>query len=241
MALVVLNPGNDPIGQYDALDGYLTTVKGGEVITFTTVSVTADKAAADAADGYINPGTSRAVLTTSLGTNARPLMLCDDGLLHYGTLFGEVVGGTVGQTSFGPNTSVPASAQLGPHTALGSGKWSAWDKPGLYGATLDAVDAVATTGLQPTNATLVPGAPLYATTAGILTPNGALAFETNATAHGLVVANFIEFRTTGSLVSTPNRLVSALNSPSSTVGGVLANQMYMAVFHWNGSDPARYQ
>lgn len=234
MALVLLQPGIEPLGQYDALDGYATSVKGGEVITFTTVAVASDKAAADAADGYVNPGTSRAVLTTTLGTNSRPLMLCDEGLLHYGTLFGEVVGGTVGQTAFGPNSSVPASAQLGPHTATGSGKWTAWDKPGLYGVTLDACDSNATTGLQPTNSTLTTGANLYATVAGILTPVGSNAFENNGT-HGLVVGNFIEFRTTGSLVTTPNRLVSALNSPSSVVGGVLANAMYMAVFHFEPS------
>jgi hypothetical protein len=235
MALVLLQPGIEPIGQYDSLDGYTTTIKGGEVATFTSVAITADKAAADYQDGYLNPGTSRTVLTVGLAANARPLMLTDDGLLHYGTLFGSVVGGTVGQTSFGYASSVPASAQLGPHTALGSGKWTVWDKPGLYGVTLDACDTAVSTGLQPTNPTLTSGAALFASTSGILTPNDVLAFEVDGSGHELVVGNFIEFRTTGSLVSTPNRLVSALNSPSSVVGGVLPNAMYMAVFHFEPS------
>lgn len=235
MALVLLNPGSNPLGQYDAVDAITTTVKGGEVLTFTSVTIASDKGAADVADGYLNPGTSRAALTTTLATGARPLMLCDEGSRYYGTLFGAVVGGTVGQTSFGPDSSGLASAQLGPHTALGSGKLTAWDKQGMYGVTLDACDTTASTGLQPTNSTLAAGAALYATTAGLLTPNKTLAFENDGSGHGLVVANFVEFRTRGSLVSTPNRLVSALNSPGSVVGGGLATTQYMAVFHFDGA------
>ena len=233
MALVLLNPGANPLGQYDAVDAITTTVKGGEVLTFTSVSIASDKAAADVQDGYLNPGTSRVALTTTLSTGNRPLMLCDDGTLYYGTLFGSVVGGTVGQQVNGPNTFT--GAVLGPHTATGSGKLTAWDKPGLYGVTLDACDTTASTGLQPTNSTLTAGAPLYATSAGLLTPNKALAFENDGSGHGLVVGNFVEFRTNGSLVTTPNRLVSALNSPSTVVGGVLATKQFMATFHFEPS------
>jgi hypothetical protein len=241
MALVLLQPGTQPLGQFDGLDAITTTVKGGEVLTFTTVlkntaTVTTDLAAADAGqDGYEPPsaGTTRPVLTTNLVSGNRPLMLCDDGLLHYGTLFGEVVGGTVGQTSYGPNSSVPASALLGPHTAAGSGKLTAWDKQGLYGVTLDAVDTTAQTGLVTTNTSLTAGSSLYATSAGLLTPNPTKSFESSGATTALVVGNFIEFTTNGSLVTTPNRLVSALNSPSSTVGGVLTTSQYMAVFHFS--------
>jgi hypothetical protein len=224
MALVILQPGLNPLGQYDAVDSIATTVKGGEVLTFTTVLTSADKAAADAADGYINPGTSRVALTTNIQANSHPLMLCDDGLLHYGTLFGTVVGGTVGQTSYGLTSTVPSSALLGPHTATGSGKLTAWDKPGLYGVTLDAVDDAPTTGLVPTNPTLTAGSEVYAQV-----NNGIL---TAASTNNFGVGWFVEFHTNGSLVTTPNRLVSALNSPSSTVSGTLPNSYYMAVFNF---------
>ena len=59
-------------------------------------------------------------------------------LLGYGTLFGAVVGGTVGQQVNGPTTFT--GAILGPHTSTGSGKTTCWDKPGLYAVSLDAVD-----------------------------------------------------------------------------------------------------
>lgn len=237
MALILHNPGEQPLGQYDGVDALTSTVKGGEVLTFTTVTVASDKAAADVSDGYLAPGTSRIALTTTLAANNRPLMLCDDGTTYYGTLFGSVVGGSVGQVVNGPNTF--NGPQLGPHTAYGSGKLTAWDKAGLYGVTLDACDTNTVTGLQPSNPTLNGGAPLYATTAGLLTPNKSSAFETSG-GNGLVVANFIEFRTNGSLVTTPNRLASALNSPSTVVGGVLTTKQYQAVFHFDGS-ASRYQ
>lgn len=227
MALVLLNPGGNPLGEFDAADGIATSVKGGEVLTFTTATLASDKGAADSSDGYLNPGTSKAVLTTTLASGKRPLMLCDDGTTNYGTLFGTVVGGAVGQ-------QVTGGAVLGPHTATGSGKLTAWDKAGLYGVTLDACDTNATTGLQPTNATLTAGAPLFATTAGLLTPLKTSSFESAAGPTYLVVGNFVEFRTNGSLVSTPNKLVQALNSPTGATGA-LANNLYMAVFHWEPS------
>lgn len=233
MALVLLQAGISPLGQYDAVDGYTTTILGGEVCQFTSVAIASDKAAADYADGYLNPGTSRAALTVNLSTGADgygPWMLTDEGTTNYGTLFGTVVGGTVGQVATG-------GAVLGPHTATGSGKWAAWDKPGLYGVTLDACDTSATLGLQPTNASLIPGAALYAAkgaqttlAAGRLTPQSSLGA---GGAGAVVMGRFVEFRTNDALVTTPNRLVSALNSPSSTVGGVLSNSLFMAVFHFN--------
>jgi hypothetical protein len=232
MALVLHNSGEQPLGQYDGVDAITSTVKGGEVLTFTTVSIASDKASADVADGYLAPGTSRIALTTTLTSGSRPLMLCDDGTTYYGTLFGSLVGGACGQVVNGPNTF--NGPQLGPHTAAGSGKLTAWDKSGLYGVTLDACDTNTVTGLQPSNPTLSGGAALYATSAGLLTPNKSSAFETS-TGAGLVVGNFIEFRTNGSLVTTPNRLVSALNSPSTVIGGVLATKQYQAVFHFEAS------
>lgn len=206
MALKPLQPGGLPLGQFDGLDSEFLTLKGGEVVTFKSVSLAAlDKGASDVFDGYTNGTTvsKRTVVTKTLASGNRPLMLADEGISGYGTLFGSVVGGTVGQNTTG--------AVLGPSTATGSGKVTCWDKPGLYAVSLDAVDTTASTGLTPTNLTLDTGTTLYATTAGLLTPNSGAAFQ------AVTVARFVEFQTNGSLVNTPNRLVSALNSPTGTL------------------------
>lgn len=227
MALILLQPGIQPLGQYDAVDGYALTVKGGEVCTFTSVTVAGDKAAADALDGYLNPGTSRVALTVNLlsavADGYGPFMLVDDGTANYGTLFGTVVGGTSGAVQTG-------GAVLGPHTATGSGKWTAWDKPGLYGVTLDALH----TDVQPTQ-TLNPGDALYARAGNQSNPGFLTATSSGAAGVPTVMARFVEFRTNGSLVTTPNRLVTALNSPSSTVANSLAATLFMGVVHfWPG-------
>ncbi len=201
MALVLLNAGDTrPLGQFDGYDSVLTSFKGGEVCTWIGVNVTAgDKAAADVTnDGYVGTVTkTRPAVTFNLANGARPLFLADDGTSGYGTLFGQVVGGSAG-------SSVSGGAQLGPHTATGSGKVTLWANPGLYGVTLDACDTNASTGLQPTNSTLTVGAPLYATATGLLTPNSGAAFES------VVVGRFAEFSTGDTLVTTPNSLTDAL-------------------------------
>jgi hypothetical protein len=209
MALKLLQPGTQPLGQFDGLDTEVLTLKGGEVVTLKSVVATTatDMAAYDSFDGYLNPASvqKRPVVTKTLDAYVRPLMLADEGISGYGTLFGSVVGGTVGQLTNG--------LALGPHTASGSGKVTCWDKPGLYAVSLDACDTNVSTGLQPTNTTLDTGAPLYYTTAGVLTPNAAAA---PAGLNGLptIVGRFVDFETNGSLVTTPNNLVTALNSPS---------------------------
>jgi hypothetical protein len=243
--LKLLQPGTQPLGQFDVRDAELTSFKGGEICAFASVPTSLqpgvttaglDEAAYDVFDGYVqatagvytrpavskNWGAAPAGGVTfptaaSLVAATRPVFLADDGLLGYGTLFGEVVGGTVGQQVNGPTTYT--GAILGPNTATGSGKMTLWDKPGLYAVSLDAVDTTASTGLQPTNLTLTVGAPLSFTAAsagangGLLTPvtGGSPILAT------FVVANFIEFNTNGSLVTTPNYLVAALNSPSGNV------------------------
>jgi|HubBroStandDraft_5_1064220.scaffolds.fasta_scaffold18640_1 hypothetical protein len=246
MALKLLQPGIQPLGQFDGLDVDVLTLKGGEVVSFGQ-TVTAgqpgvttpglDHAAYDVFDGYVNEGGLfyRPVVTrlwdgTHLPTTGnyaatvggRPLMLSDEGILGYGTLFGAVVGGTVGQQVNGPTTFT--GALLGPHTATGSGKCTCWDKPGLYAVSLDAVDTTVATGLVPTNTTgLTIGNPLTFTqstglgTGGLLTPlgSGDLTVTGNP-----IVGHFVEFNTNQSLVTTPNFLVAALNSPSGNVSSV---------------------
>lgn len=203
MALILKYPGGNPIGEFDGVDGEVTTVKGGEVGTVVSVTMGSDAAAADAdgSDGYVGAN-QRPAVTVTLADGARPLGLIDDGNSpHYGTLFGSVLGATAGQQSFGPGST---GTVLGPHTAAASGKLTFWTKPGTYGVTLDAVDTTSSTGLTLTNTTLSIGDPLYATASGLLTPNSSESFETD-----LVVARFLNFETNGSLVTTPVSLVSA--------------------------------
>jgi hypothetical protein len=184
---------------FDGLDADVPNLKGGEVVmlTFVTNQVFGgtDLASKDVDDGYVSDTShKRPVVTKSLVSGKRPLFLADEGQAGYGTMFGTVVGGTSGQVVSGGTT-------LGPHSALGSGKVTCWQGPGLFGVTLDAVDQTATTGLVQTNATLLGGAALYATANGVITPNVSLAFE------ALVVARFLEFQTSNSKVTTPASLL----------------------------------
>jgi hypothetical protein len=229
MALKLLQPGIQPLGQFDGLDSDVLTLKGGEVVSFAQVTTSGqpgvttgglDQAAFDVFDGYVNqlgtfkrPAVTRKFDgTTTLTSASRPLMLSDDGISGYGTLFGTVVGGTVGQVTYGPASTVAAVNLLGPHTSTGSGKTTCWDKPGLYAVSLDAVDGY----LQPTNTALVIGNALTFTNQGLLTPTG----SSDALAGAPVVGHLVEFNTNQSLVTTPNYLVAALNSPSGNVSSV---------------------
>jgi len=217
MALRLVNPGIQPLGQFDGKDSEFLTLKGGEVVTFTSVAPGADAGASDAADGYQNNG-HRPVVTRTLVDGNRPLMLADDGTSGYGTLFGTVVGGTVGTA---------AGVVLGPHSATGSGKVTLWDKPGMYAVTLDAVAS----SLAPTATGITAGSPLYASSDGLLTANSGDAFEKSG-GDGLVVGNFVSFETDRTLVTTPNRLVAA-------AGTAAANKFTVAVFHFS-PDGNRY-
>lgn len=195
MALKPLYHNRTPMGVFDALDSEVTAFKGGEVVKFAYVDAFGtDKAAADVKDGYVSESSElRPAVTKTLTSGARPLFLADEGSTGYGTLFGVVVGGSSGQDVSG--------VAVGPHTALASGKVTLWDT-GLFAVTLDAVDTNPNIGLAKTNASLTGGAALYATSGGLLTPDAASAFES------VVVARFIEFTTSGSLVRTPADLVT---------------------------------
>lgn len=223
MALKLVNQAGNPLGQFDGLDAEALTLKGGEVVTFTSVVATSatDKAAFDAFDGYVTPN-KRVVVTRNVATGARPLMLADDGITGYGTLFGSVVGGTVGQV-------VTGGAVLGPHTATGSGKVTCWHLPGVYAVSLDACDTV---GLAPTTAGLATGDALTfvpaSTTGGQLTKVGSAAAAGNTT----VVGRFIDFETNGSLVTTPSSLVGTLNPPDGALSAS-ARSYAFALFYFN--------
>ncbi len=212
----------NPYGQFDGLDSEVTSLLGGEVVGFTNVTYQGtDKAAADISDGYGNAGSSsktRVAVTKTLTSGMRPLFLADEGVRGYGTLFGEVVGASVGQV-------VAGGSVLGPHTASGSGKVTVWNGPGMFAVTLDAVDTTASTGLSLTNTTLAGGTALYATAAGLLTPNAGAAFQAT------VVARFVEFQTNGSLVTSTKALVSALNSPTGGSAERLGLTQALISFH----------
>jgi hypothetical protein len=209
MALKLVNQSGNALGQFDGKDDEVLTLKGGEVVTFGNVqyntnTTTYDLSAYDNLDGYVNPsGTQkRTYVKKASASTDRPLMLADDGISGYGTLFGSVVGGTVGQATTG--------AVLGPHTATGSGKVTCWHLPGVYAVSLDAVDTAAT-GLVPTNTAIGSGQGLTFTSGGLLTPTG----SANAVSGAPVVGRFIDFETNGSLVTTPNKLVKSLTDPRS--------------------------
>jgi hypothetical protein len=240
MALQPVQGGREPLGQFDGY--FLDTLSflGGEVCTLIAVAISANPGPADSADGYLYGGTTIPAVTKSQLTTSitQPLFLADDGTASYagtvstgyGTLFGTVVGGTVGQTQIGSGTV------LGPPTATGSGRITCWDKPGVYKVSLDACDPTAATGLQPTNSTLTTGAALYAESGtgvhpGFLTPNNLLTSNVGySSSKAQVVGRFIEFETNRALVTTPNRLVAALNSPSANPQVSLTQKVQFAVF-----------
>jgi hypothetical protein len=235
MALILHQPGTQPLGQFDGYGTETLTFKGGEICTWRAElqSQAAGAGAADVPnDGYLNEGglgfVDPAVSKdwAGMGTNAPPFFLADDGLKGYGTLFGTVVGGGVGTTAYGPNSTVASANLLGPHTATGSGKITLWDKQGLYGVTLDAVD---TTNLTPTTTGLTVGMPLYYTSAGLLTTT------TGKNTGGIVIGRLAEFETNGSLVTTPQNLVAALNSPSSSVSSLQQQKFFQVVFWFYGA------
>lgn len=222
MALKLVNQAGNPLGQFDGYDTQINSYLGGEVVTFVSLNLTSpDLAASDVFDGYVNPSgvAKRTVVTFDLSSTSRPLMLADDGVAGYGTLFGSVVGGTVGKVTSG--------VVLGPSTATGSGKITCWHVPGVYAVSLDAVDTAAATGLQPTNLGLSAGAPLTYTSTGQLTPVGSPA----AVGGAPVVGTLIDFETNGSLVNTPSYLVSALNVPFGFTPG--PRQFTYATFYFN--------
>ena len=97
MALRTLQPGIQPVGQFDLMDGY--TVLGGEIGTAWRASrsnTATERAAFDVMQGITNTtDNKRLTVMPYLSQNGlRPLWLLDDGTPSYGTLFGGIVGST---------------------------------------------------------------------------------------------------------------------------------------------------
>lgn len=228
MALILVQSGLTPMGEWDGLDSITTSIKGGEVGTFTTTAVSvgsSDLEAADVEDGYVGTTSKyRAAITTTMVAQQKPVFLLDEGTTGYGTLFGQVVGGSTGQ-------SVTSGSQLGPHTATGSGKITVYGQQGFYASTLDACDTAAD-GLVASNSSLTPNVALTYTTSGKLTPATAAAAVHASNSN---IARLVEFSANGSLVNTPSNLVAAVNSPSGSVSSVTANRFTMAIYWFQGA------
>lgn len=142
MALLILQPGIQPLGQFDLDDD--ADPAGGEVGILAALPVGADGYAADAVD--VGPSLQvqlDSVASTAGGTNVALFGLVDEGDTGYGTLFGTAIGGTAGQgTGLGSAAgSTRGVVVMGPNSSFASGKCTLWTKPGLYGATEDAFDA----------------------------------------------------------------------------------------------------
>lgn len=205
MALFLLNPGLQPLGDFDCLDTDQSSILGGEVMTLDEASrtiTTTEKAAYDVLDGYVadevdtgTPTATRVVARIADETSETydVFYLSDDGTAFYGVMFGSVIGSPAGLSTTGTN--------LGPHTQSGSGKVTLWDKPGLYGVSLTALASdVVPTSSGNLYDTPLPGQLLYRSTAGRLTRSAGTSDK---------VAQFVELTDAGSLVTTPARLVGA--------------------------------
>lgn len=148
MALLMVQEGVQPAGQFDLKDGY--TPKGGEVYVLESTKV----------DGYQVVKARGAQASDAFG----PFYLADDGLKGYGVYFGN----TVTRTATGFAGGVDTAIRLGPATYTASGKVTLWDKPGLYAVSLDALDNTESE-LQDA----VSGTKLTVTAGGVLTLDGA--------------------------------------------------------------------
>lgn len=179
MALLMVQEGVQPAGQYDYADSY--SMKGGEVWVLASTGPNSD--------GY--QVVKARVATGSDGYG--PFYLGDDGLTGYGVLFGN----TVSRTATGFTAGADSGTRLGPGSYVGSGKVTLWDKPGLYAVTLDALGGqTKAAGL----AAALPGAKLTVAS-GVLTLTG-------ATQTGPAVATVVAFKLDEALVTTGGSVVS---------------------------------
>jgi len=132
--LILLQPGIEPLGQFDLEDDYHALVVGGECGIFMDLDEESDAYAGD----VWAPGPRIHLHLGDVPNDGELYGLVDEGSSGYGTLFGSIIGGTVGQgTGFG-TLSTTGAVVVGPVTTRGSGKATLWTKPGLYGVTIDA-------------------------------------------------------------------------------------------------------
>ena len=132
MALILLNPGLRPLGQFDFKDSDRQYVKGGEIGKAATIG-------APAVEGYAyDVGNKRDQVYFELNSfsDGRLCGLIDEGGPEkYGTLFGTAIGGITGQGTGYGTQSTRGVVSVGPDTILASGKGTIWHQAGLYGVT----------------------------------------------------------------------------------------------------------
>lgn len=167
MALKLLQPGLQPAGQFDLVDG--TTLAGGEWVNAATAGGS-ELAAADVTQvGPLSAGTTALAFapgakTAASGTTQAFGGLADEGTTGYGTSFGTVIGAAVGKgTGFG-TLYTTGVVTVGPQTTSGSGKVTVWHAPGLYGVS----GTPATAGAVAPLSGLAVNALVFADTAGYL-------------------------------------------------------------------------
>ena len=219
MALFILQPGIEPLGQFDVLDTDAANIVGGLIGTLDETSrvlTSTETAKADVFDGYVADKVSEGSNTayrpviriadtdggsggTASGDDSVAMFLMDEGIANYGTLFGSVIG----------MYNVSGTA-VGPSTLTGSGKVTCWDKPGLYAVSFEACYSnknVTNGALEAGQDTPLPGDILYRHgTTGKITRYA----NTHASnAHFNKIGVYVEHADKASLVTTPAQLVGA--------------------------------
>lgn len=189
MALKLLQPGIEPLGQYDIEDDDISLMVGGEVGVFQALNVATDLYAAD----VFSVGPAIHVTLDSVTNNGELYGLVDEGVTGYGTAFGTMIGTAIGKgTGFGA-MATSGVVVIGPSTAVGSGKVTLWTKPGLYGVTADGFINSTQFGAATLNADI------FGTTA-----DGTNDGKLRTTSAGQQVALFLGRVADTSLVSTTN-------------------------------------
>ena len=197
-----LHPGIQPLGIFDIEDNDIALVRGGEVGIFESLDYTTDAYAAD----VFQKGPQVHVSLDKVSAAGKLYGLVDEGTSvagesSYGTMFGSIIGGTVGIcTGFGTLATTGVTI-VGPSTITGSGKVTLWSKPGLYGVTRHGwYDATQYTAGHALNVALY-GVTADATNDGKLT--------TSATSNGVAVGVGVGAVSDASLVSTTNAAAGA--------------------------------
>lgn len=197
MALKLLHPGLRPLGQFDLHTTDVGKIVGGEYVEMQSVANT-ENAAADVYQ-YGDPSTPGNIVNFTRKSREIPNVggLADEGGKEYGTLSGDLVGGTAGrQTQFGASGG---AVILGPTTDRASGKVTVWAQTGLYG--IGGSGAAFITGAA-TNTPLY-GRPTSGSNPGLLDPSAAAPLTSSW------VATMVGSMSDSSLVSTSRRAVGA--------------------------------
>ena len=214
MALFILQPGIQPLGQFDVLDTDASSIVGGMIGTWSVeprYNTSTETAKEDVFDGYASPYISENITTAyrpviRIANNttldeSKAMYLMDEGTANYGTLFGSIIG-----------MYNPSGTGVGPNTMTGSGKVTLWDKAGMYAVTFEACYSnknVTNGALEAGQDTPLPGDTLYRHVADGKICRLATATDNGGTAANNKIATYVEHASKGALVTTPAKLVGA--------------------------------